>query len=288
MLVLLSASVLAVRDVAYPERQADARRILYVRSGRAADRLALSFDAILADVYWLRTIQHFGRDRKSARTTDRFELLQPLLDLTTTLDPRFNIAYRFGAVFLSLDPPNGPARPDQAIALLEKGLRTSPDRWQYEFDIGFVHYWNTRDFAAAAAAFDRAAQKPGAPEWLRQLAASARIESGDRSGARRMLQELGRSEVKFIRDAAARGVTQLDVMDLIDAMQADVETYRGRHGDYPAGWTDLQRAGLIRSVPLDPDGLPLVYDSHTHLVSLSPGSRLLPLPRSRSQAATGR
>ena len=74
----------------------------------------------------MRTIQHYGRDRRSARTASRFELLYPLLDLTTSLDPQFNIAYRFGAVFLAEPPPSGPGRVDQAVALLEKGLRQNP------------------------------------------------------------------------------------------------------------------------------------------------------------------
>ena len=48
-----------------------------------------------------------GRRRRSRRrrwppiAADDYPLLYPLLDLTTTLDPRFNIAYRFGAVFLA-------------------------------------------------------------------------------------------------------------------------------------------------------------------------------------------
>src|SRR6185436_1187543 len=67
-------------------------RVLYLTQGHLADRLMLSFDALAADVYWMRAIQHYGRDRKSARLSGRFELLYPLLDLATTLDPYFNVA----------------------------------------------------------------------------------------------------------------------------------------------------------------------------------------------------
>jgi hypothetical protein len=275
---MASAAVLRARATAYPVRESR-ERILYLRSTGAADRLALTFDALVSDVYWIRAIQHFGRDRKSRRVDGRFELLQPLLDLTTSLDPQFNIAYRFGAIFLSLEPPDGPGQPQQAIALLEKGLQHNPNRWQYAFDIGFVHYWTTRDFAAAAAAFDRAADMPGAPEWIRPLAASARLEGGDRASARRMLQELGTSEVAFIRQAAARALAQVDAMDLIDALQARVEAYYAARGAYPATWLDLVRAGFIRGIPLDPANTPLVYDAGTHRVRLSENSPLHPLPR---------
>ena len=54
-----------------------------------------------------------------------YPLLYPLLDLTTTLDPVFNIAYRFGSIFLAEPYPGGAGRPDLAITLLEKGLARS-------------------------------------------------------------------------------------------------------------------------------------------------------------------
>ena len=85
-----------------------------------------------------------------------YTLLYPLLDLTTTLDPHFNIAYRFGSIFLAEAYPGGAGRPDLAIALLEKGLRARPDKWEYMQDIGFVHYWWRHDYQAAAAWFDAA------------------------------------------------------------------------------------------------------------------------------------
>ena len=96
-------------------------RLLYLRSGGTAGRLALSFDNLAADVYWIRTIQHYGRDYKNRNRPRRFELLPSLLDLTTTLDPQFLIAYRFGAIFMAISPPDGLGRPDLSIALLEKG-----------------------------------------------------------------------------------------------------------------------------------------------------------------------
>jgi hypothetical protein len=131
-----AAGALYAQDRFRP-RMEEASPLLYVRSSALADRLFLSFDAVAADVYWMRTIQHYGASRRRGDST--FPLLQPLLDLTTTLDPRFNIVYRYGAILLALEPPDGPGRSDMAIQLLEKGLLANPDRWQYAHDIGFVH-----------------------------------------------------------------------------------------------------------------------------------------------------
>src|SRR6185436_234316 len=141
-----AAAVLHAREVRYPAPP-PTERLLYLRSGGVARRVMLSFDGLAADVYWIGAIQHYGRDAsgKQATDTNRFELLEPLLDLTTTLDPHFNIAYRFGAIFLALPQGSGkgsgPGRPDLAIKLLEKGLANNPTRWNYAYDAGFVHYF---------------------------------------------------------------------------------------------------------------------------------------------------
>ena len=79
------------------------KQVLYVWSGSHVRRLSPGLENVLADVYWLRTVQYFGGQRAFA-TDKRFDLLAPLIDITTTLDPRFEMAYRYGAVFLA-EPP---------------------------------------------------------------------------------------------------------------------------------------------------------------------------------------
>lgn len=279
--ILGAAAVLHARETTRPLPPSTAR-VMYLQSGRVADRLFLSFDALAADVYWIRTIQHYGRDRKSSRGADRFQLLQPLLDLTTTLDSRFNIAYRFGAIFLSMEWPNGPARPDQAIALLEKGLSANPLRWQYAHDIGFIHYWYTRDYAAAARWFERAAAMPGAPEWIGPLAALTRAQGGDRQGARRLLRELLTADEPYIQSAARRSLAQLDALDVMDTLAARIGQFQSVTGRYPSSWSDLVRARLLPGIPVDPTNVPYAYDPEMHAVGLAHESSLNPLPQGLS------
>jgi tetratricopeptide (TPR) repeat protein len=276
--VAAAAGVLAARERHWPQPESEAR-LLYLRSGPTASRAYLTFDALASDVYWIRTIQHYGRDRRSARTTGRFELLQPLLDLTTTLDPKFNVAYRFGAVFLAIEPPDGPGRPDQAIALLEKGLTANPGRWQYAHDIGFVHYWHTGNYTEAAAWFERAAVMPNAPDWIRPLAALTRAEGGDRAGARRLLTELRSSNQGYVRAAAERSLAQLDALEAIDQLTSLVTRFATTTGRSPSGWPDLIRAGLLPGLPADRTGAPFTYDPATRRIAISRESSLWPLPR---------
>ena len=275
--LVAAAGVLHAGDVRYPATP-ETEGLLYVRSPGAARRLALSFKGLAADVYWMRTIQHFGRDLRSNRATGRFELLQPLLDLTTGLDPHFNIVYRFGAMFLALPPPSGPGRVDQAVALLEKGLQASPGRWQYAYDIGFVYYLYAHDYHTAGTWFTRAAAMPGAPDWIRPLAAETVARGGDRADARRLLAELLTSDQEYLRQDARRGMAQIDALDAIDQLQRLVEDYRTAEHAYPSSWSDLIRTRRLPGIPADGARVPFVYDPAAHVVSIDSRSPLAPLP----------
>jgi len=277
-LMLASSGILRARDSRTLVSTAT-ERWLYVRSPRVMRLLSMNFSAISADSYWLRTIQHFGGDRLSHQRSGAFELLYPLLDLTTSLDPHFTVAYRFGAIFLSEPPPGGPGRSDQAIQLLEKGLRYSPAKWQYAHDIGFVHLWHGTDPKIAAAWFRRASEMPGAPNWLGPLAATTMMTGGDRNAAKSWLVEMRNPATEeWIRKIAERRLTQMVALDDIDQLQALVPVFQQKMHRDPTGWPDFEAAGLLRGLPTDPSGSPYVYFPASGRVRLHPKSSLGPLP----------
>jgi hypothetical protein len=284
-----AASLQAVRETRFPEPPRTAES-LYLTSGATLRRLSVGYSTLAADLYWIRAIQYYGSTRlrvdqpearrrvqSAAQSVQDFPLLYPLLDLTTTLDPRFNIAYRFGAIFLAEPSPGGAGRPDLAIALLEKGLRERPDKWEYMQDIGFVHYWWRRDHQSAAEWFDKAASAPGAPWFLRSLAAVTLAEGGDREASRTMWMAIrDTAELDWLKNDAKRRLQQLDVLDSIDAVQRAIDAAAPRTGKLNT-WPDLIRAGVLPGVPLDPAGVPLGIDQEgqVHLAVMSP---LYPLP----------
>jgi hypothetical protein len=283
-IAIASAAILAgaiamqiARDRLYPNRERETERILYVRSGDTARRLTLDFDALAADVYWIRAIQHYGGDRLVAARARKYELLYPLLDLTTTLDPYFTIAYRFGAIFLSEPAPGGPGRPDQAIRLLQKGLVAQPQKWQYFHDIAFVHYWHLRDFKTAAEWFQRAADQPDSPNWLKPLAAGMLTAGNDRASARLLWTQILDSDQEWLRRTAVRSLQQLDALDLIDQLQAIVRRFPPAAGT-PYSWDDYVKRGILRIVPFDASKTPLDLDPSTGQISISKASPLWPMP----------
>jgi hypothetical protein len=253
--------------------------LMWFHAGPAIKRASLGFDALVADLYWIRTVVYYGRQRLAAGGQQSYALLYPLLDLVTTLDPRFTAAYRFGAFFLAEPPPGGPGRPDLAVGLLRRGIDATPNRWEYFHGIAFVEYWSHGNYAAAADWLERAARIQNAPIWLKSSAALMREQAGDRRSARLLWHQLHDStDDKALRKLARMRIAQVDAMDDIDALNELVQRFKERTGHRPAGWPELIGAGLIQIAPVDPAGAAYVLDSPNDDVRLSPQSPLWPLP----------
>jgi hypothetical protein len=292
VLLTLAVRLQALRESAYPPPP-DLEDAVSVTSGSAVRRLAGAYDALAADAYWVRALQYYGGTKRrleagpsapepppliAATESDDYRSLYPLLDITTTLDPRFNLAYRFGAVFLAEPYPAGPGRPDLAIKLLEKGLRERPDKWEYMLDIGFVHYWYRHDYREAASWFARAAEVESAPWWLKSLAATTVAQGGDRRSSRLMWQAIRDSaEVDWLRADADRRLAQLRALDEIDALQEAVDRLTARSGVQPDSWNPVVAANGWPGPPVDPAGTRYELGADGR-VGLSPRSPLYPLP----------
>lgn len=257
---------------------------LWMRSPAALDRVALSFDQIVADVYWIRSLVYYGAVRQSTAVVKNYELLYPLLDITTSLDPRFLLAYRMGAIFLSEGYPGGPGRPDLAIQLLRKGLEHKVTRerqeaqWQLAHDIGFVYFWTYGDYEQAAEWLDRASRVPNSPAWLKPIVAGMLLRGGDRHTARALWEEIRRTDVDVLKQAAELRLLQLDAQDQIEALHSSIAQLTLSTGRRPASWEDLIAARRLRGIPRDPSGTPYVMHAETARVTVAPHSPLFPMP----------
>jgi hypothetical protein len=262
---------------AFP-RATPAESVDWVRSPELMRRLALSYDAVLADIYWIRSVQYYGDTKLSTTSKKEYGRLYPLLDMTTALDPRFSIAYRFGAILLSEGHPNGAGNTAQAIALLDKAIKAMPDKWQYLHDAGFVEYWWNRDAKAAAEWLLRAADVPGAPSYLRPVAAMMLAEGGEERSARALWTELEASaEHEWLRQSARRALLQLDAEAILERLQPIVNGYYDRVGRFPSSWDEVVRARVLAGVPVDPTGVPYALDPVSGAVNVDQRSPLYPL-----------
>ena len=284
LLLTLAAGLRLIREQRFEAGDRDTRAA-YIPPGPLLRRAALSFDPLLADLFWIRAVQHFGRARLAGGAEGRYGSVQPLLDAATTLDPRFAAAYRTGAIFLAEPPPNGPGRPDQALALLEKGARAMPGRWEYPHDIGFIHYWWLRDYEEAARWFQRTSEMPGSPWWLPPLAADTFAIGGSRDSSRTLWRRLHETSANpWVRSEARRRLLQLEALDQIEHLARQVDRFARREGRPPSAWRDLPASGPDLVAPRDPAGYPYLLDADSGTVSISSRSPLFPLPGERPAA----
>jgi hypothetical protein len=246
--------------------------VLYLWSGEHVKRLVPGFENLAADLYWLRTVQYFGGQRLFARGK-RFELLRPLVDITTTLDPRLEIAYRYGAVFLSEPKPLGAGRPQEGIELLEKGVAALPAAWRLRQDLGFFHFLFLGDAKAAARILDEAAQVPGAPFWLASMGADLAARGGEREQSRAMWRRMfEQAEEGILRENARLRLQILDSLDLRDALGRAVAEFERRNGRFPRRLEELLSVGLWRGPLLDMAGVAFGYDAGTGRVFVQQSS----------------
>jgi hypothetical protein len=224
-----------------------------LRSSKLVKALSLEYAPLVADIYWTRVVQYFGN--KHAGHDPDLRLLWPLLDVSTTLDPNLIPAYHFGGMFLSDAAPRGAGRPDLGAELVERGIRANPNEWRLYYDLGFIYYFDAKDYPKAAAAFLEGSKNPDAFVWMKVLAAKIAAEGESPETSLFLWQDI----YNTTKDAAVKenALTHLQLLKAAaDCKQIDalVEEYRKRTGAMPKSMGELVRAGFLRGAPVDPLG----------------------------------
>ena len=230
---------------------------LALRSGNLVKGLSLEYAPLMGAIYWTRVVQYFGA-KHQMRDQD-LELLWPLLDITTTLDPHLLVAYRFGAIFLSDTPPRGAGQPDLAVRLLERGLKENPEYWRFYQDLGDVYYFDKKDYAKASETFRKGSSYPGAPIWMKVMAAKIAEEGESLETSYFLWKQIYDTatdpEIKKNAETHLKLVSAQMALREINRLAVEYETQTGRHASH---LRELVQAGLLKGIPLDPEGYPYV------------------------------
>jgi tetratricopeptide (TPR) repeat protein len=255
LIACLLGSIFFLRRTDQVRTGATLEDVLYISSPQAVKRLSLGYDGLMADLYWTRAVQYFGG--RHVAHASHYNLLAPLLEITTTLDPHLVVAYQFGANFLSPKPPNGAGMPDKAIQLVEYGIRNNPNDWKLYYELGFIYYMDLKNYGKAADAFARGAKVPDAHPFLKIMAAQMAQHAGDTQMARALWTTTYQStQDKQIRGNALAHLRALQVEDDVTALEDLVAQVSQRTGQTATSLSDLVAAQFLRSVPLDPTGRP--------------------------------
>lgn len=212
--------------------------------GKRLKGFSLGQEGLIADWYWVRSLQYIGNKLQKAREKniqidiDNLEsldpkLLYPLLDNATTLDPQFLAAYHYGATVLpAVDQ-------EQAIKLTKKGIENNPKEWQLYHLLGFIH-WKLKDFDTAAETYSKGSKIKGAQPWMTSMAARMKREGGSRGMARDIYKQMyDNAADSKTRGQALIRLKEIDSLDERDLLDEALKDFKEKNGACATSWKQL-------------------------------------------------
>jgi tetratricopeptide (TPR) repeat protein len=257
--LVLGALVVASRGLLEPvaSRPPRYRDPAWLPSGRVLRAAALGQRLLLADLYWLRTVQYVGET--VMLRTGRWEALYPLAEIVTDLDPRFGYAYQVAGSNLA-----GLAhRYREADAVLQKGMRNVPDRWSLPFILA-VNKFLYEDKFDEAAVYARRAAEVGRRPHLALLAANLSLladrEDEYRAAASFLEESIGQADTPEIRLQLRQRLAKVRTYEVLSRVEKAVAAFRMRFIRAPFVLEELVFHGFLPAIPADPAGGVLQYD----------------------------
>ncbi len=179
-------------------------RAMYLPPPEALRVASLGFSNVAADAIWLLTIQYIGGHIFTERNLP--ELFR-LVDTVVTLDPHFVEAYTLGALFMNYRGGNIPG----AIALLERGARANPTRWELAHDLARTYYLDLKDYPKALHWFEITDRLPGRPHYVPRFIARLYAATDHRETALELWRAMRDSATSdWVREIAEREITKLE------------------------------------------------------------------------------
>ena len=236
-------------------------RSYYVPSSAYMSVASLGQKNFWADLVFIWSIQFF--DRYGPKVRDAY--LLHTYDVITDLDPRFQEAYIFGNLFLSLDK-----NWDLLYKLADKGIEQNPKNWVLAWDAGTYAFFQQKDYARALKYFRIAEERNPGDSRLQNFVANAYKYRGEYENSLRYWQELKLEHEKedtdlgrFLLFTAERNIFDLTIKIDLRNLSAAVARFKAEKGANPLTLAALVKAGYIKSLPEDPEGKPYLYNAKT-------------------------
>ena len=245
---------------------------LTLRSPGVMKKLSLEYAPLMGAIYWTRAVQYYGQ--KHHLGDQNLELLWPLLDISSTLDPNLIVAYRFGATFLSDAAPRGAGEPEKAVELLERGIKANPEYWRFYQDLGNVYYFDEKNYLKASQAFEEGSRNPAALPWMKTMAAKIAAEGGSLETSYALWLDVYQTSTnKDMRKNAEDHLRLVQAEMDIREINKTADAYEKGTKHRATRISELVQAGLLPGQPRDPDGFAYVLNDHG-VAELNPKSPL--------------
>ena len=256
---------------ALPENYADEDLTL---QGAKLKGFSLGFEGLLADWYWMKSLQYLGDkvvNSKESFSLDNLNslnprLLYPYLNNATDLDPKFISVYEYGATVLpAIDK-------EQAIKLTQKGIDNNPENWRLYQYLGYIH-WRLENYEKAAEVYEKGASIADAPDFLKMMAAKMKSEGGNRKTARVIYEQMyEQAQDEQSKETARLRLLELDSLDEREAVQKVLDDFKSKNNRCASSLREV--LPLLQTVKL-PDGKDFRLDNLNNLLDPSGAPYLL-------------
>lgn len=223
----------------------------------------MGFNSVLADLLWIQFLQTHEHTRLEKGKVS-WEFVQ--LDAVTILDRRFERAFQYGSILLSV------LRQDKlgAKMILERWVKTRPHEWKPNYLYGYHLYFELDEFEEASKYILRAAGMEGAPYWLSSLGVRLLSQTGALLQALKVTMEiLPVTQDPRALDRLHRRIRSLNFELQKDTWEKSLKIYRLRFEKEPPDLNALAKlqstqarelATLVGSDRIDKGALPLLRE----------------------------
>ncbi len=250
LLTIIAVSIFIVQKEIDSKRGELSRieEFTYLPKGEYLRPFTMGYEQLTADILWLQAIQYIGEKKQ---TTTGFKWLYHVLDIVTTLDPKFEYVYLFGGLALTLDLKAGTIT--ESNLLLEKGIKNNPIAWQIPFYLGFNHFYYLDDPVKAAHYIEKASLLQGSPPYLPKLAARMYAEAENPETAISFLSKIYESaQDERIKEDLLERIKELIVERDIIFLERAVAEYNKIYRRQPTNLNDLIEGKILNQLPLEP------------------------------------
>lgn len=249
MLLLIGVSLYSLQlrfDIAKGEGY-KGEEFLYLPKVEYIKTASLGYDQVVADLLWLKTVQHIGEKKISSQG---YEWIYKAIDTVTSLDPKFQSPYEVGGLILSMSN-----KVELSNRLFTKAFENNPDAWQFPFYLGFNYLYYLKDYKQAAEWTSRAAAIKGSPYYLPLLASRLYVQAEDPAYALEFLSRMyeNTSDEK-VREGLLQRINLLKAEVEIRVMQQAADFFRKKTGAAPKTLGELVSSGLLKYIPEEPNG----------------------------------
>lgn len=263
ILLMLSVSLYPVGksiDQTSPENTNPIPELFYFPKTSFIKNVAFGYNNLLADMFWIRSVQYIGQHSMTDAT---YPYIYHILDIVTSLDPKFINAYNFGSAFLVTWAND----PKDAIVLGNKGVKNNPQDWRPAFGLGFIYYMG-KDYENAYKYFSLANTLPDMPDQYKTFAPYSLGKFASPDQGIEMWEAIAKmSDNEIIRSAAKNNIAVLTQKKNVNMLNQAVQTYKQRFHKFPAALSELVERSVISKLPEPVANIPYNYDLSTGKVT---------------------